>query len=108
MAIFDGFTESEFTHDGFTRQVFRAGSGPAVIVIHEAPGLHPGVVEFARRVLECGFTVFMPSLFGKPGKEFGMAYSLRSIGRCLRHARVHCVRPRPHGTRHRLAPPARG
>jgi dienelactone hydrolase len=80
MAIFDGFTESEFTHDGFTRQVFRAGSGPAVIVIHESPGLHPGVVEFARRVLECGFTVFMPSLFGKPGKEFGMAYSLRSIG----------------------------
>ena len=79
--MFDGFTESEFAHDGFTHQVFQGGAGPAVIVIHEAPGLHPGVIEFARRVIDCGFTVFMPSLFGKPGKEFGMAYAMRSIGR---------------------------
>ncbi len=40
-----GLTESSFTHDGFTHRVFRTGSGPAVIVIHEAPGLHPGVVR---------------------------------------------------------------
>ena len=81
MPTFDRFTESEFSHDGFTHRVFRGGSGPAVIVIHEAPGLHPGVVELGRRVVDAGFTVFMPSLFGKPGKEFGMGYAIRSLSR---------------------------
>jgi dienelactone hydrolase len=81
MATFDGFSESEFTHDGFAHPVFRGGTGPAVIVIHEVPGLHPGVVEFGRRVIDQGFTVFMPSLFGKPGKEFGMPYAMQSIAR---------------------------
>ncbi|MGI8796579.1 MAG: dienelactone hydrolase family protein [Acidimicrobiia bacterium] len=76
-----GFEESEFTHDGFTHRVFRAGSGPAVIVIHEAPGLHPDVIEFGRHVVDAGLTVFMPSLFGTPGKEFSMRYALRSLGR---------------------------
>jgi len=38
-----GFTESTFTHDGYSRQVFAAGTGPAVIVIHEAPGITPEV-----------------------------------------------------------------
>lgn len=76
-----GFTESELSHDGLTHRVFRAGSGPAVIVIHEAPGLHPGVIEFGRHVVDAGFTVFMPSLFGTPGKEFSLGYALRSLGR---------------------------
>lgn len=80
-----GFEESEFTHDGFTHRVFRAGSGPAVIVIHEAPGLHPDVSEFGRHVVDAGFTVFMPSLFGTPGKEFSMGYALRSLGQAVRH-----------------------
>jgi dienelactone hydrolase len=71
------FTESTFTHDGTAHQVFRHGSGPAVIVVHEAPGLHPGVIDFGRRVVEAGFTVFMPSLFGTPGREIGVGYTAR-------------------------------
>src|SRR2546421_10872136 len=76
-----GFQASTFTHDGVSRQVFRAGTGPAVIVIHEVPGLHPEVIAFGRRVVDAGFTVYMPSLFGTPGKPFGWAYSMRSIAR---------------------------
>jgi hypothetical protein len=34
----DDFTERSFTHDGTTHLVFAAGTGPAVIVIHEMPG----------------------------------------------------------------------
>ncbi len=75
----DGFTATEFTHEGVTRTVYAAGTGPAVIVIHEVPGLHPGVVDFGRRVVERGFHVRMPSLFGKPGKPFGVAYAMRSM-----------------------------
>jgi dienelactone hydrolase len=74
-----GFTESTFTHDGVSRQVFRAGTGPAVIVIHEVPGLHPEVIAFGRRVVDAGFTVYMPSLFGTPGKEFGWGYTFRTM-----------------------------
>jgi dienelactone hydrolase len=75
----DGFAASTFTHDGVSRQVFRAGTGPAVIVIHEVPGLHPEAIAFGRRVVDAGFTVYMPSLFGTPGKEFGWGYTIRTL-----------------------------
>ncbi|RAK59520.1 dienelactone hydrolase family protein [Phenylobacterium hankyongense] len=58
----------EFTDGPYTRPVYRRGSGPAVIVIHEMPGLHPKVVRFADRLAAAGMTVFCPSLFGKPGR----------------------------------------
>jgi dienelactone hydrolase len=78
------FAETTFTHDGVSRQLFRAGTGPAVIVIHEVPGMHPEVIAFGRRVVDAGFTVYMPSLFGTPGKEFGWGYTIRSMSRaCL-------------------------
>jgi len=60
----------------WTRPVFRRGSGPAVIVIHEMPGLHPLVIRFADRVAAAGMTVFCPSLFGQPGREVTPGYSL--------------------------------
>ena len=48
----DGFERFAFTDDGTTRDVYRAGSGPAVIVIHEIPGLHPEVIAFGQRVVD--------------------------------------------------------
>jgi len=52
-----------------------------VIVIHEIPGLHPGVVAFGRRLIAAGMTVYMPSLFGDPGREVSGGYTLASIAR---------------------------
>jgi len=60
------FKSFDFTHDRRTYEVFRAGSGPAVLVLHEIPGLHPGVIDFARRLIAAGYTVYLPSLFGRP------------------------------------------
>jgi dienelactone hydrolase len=77
--VFDGFTKSEFSADGRTHDVYSAGTGPAVIVMHEVPGLHPGVVDFARRVIDRGFHVRMPSLFGTPGKPVSAGYVVRSL-----------------------------
>jgi dienelactone hydrolase len=77
--VFEGFTKTEFTADGRTREVYSAGNGPAVIVIHEVPGLHPGVVDFARRVVDRGFHVRLPSLFGTPGKPVSVGYAVRSM-----------------------------
>ena len=60
------FEAYDFTHDQRTYEVFRGGSGPAVLVLHEIPGLHPGVIDFARRLISAGYTVYLPSLFGRP------------------------------------------
>jgi dienelactone hydrolase len=66
-----GFDVTTCTHEGRTYEVYRAGSGPAVIVIHEMPGLHPGVTAFGQRLVDAGYRVYMPSLFGRPGAPFG-------------------------------------
>jgi dienelactone hydrolase len=78
------FTTSTFTHDGLSRTMFSAGTGPAVIVIEEMPGITPEVADFARRVVDRGYSVHMPSLFGTPGKPMGVAYTIRSlVGGCV-------------------------
>lgn len=74
-AALAGFTESSFSHAGIRHQVFRAGSGPAVVLIHEIPGLHRGVVDLARRLVARGFTVYLPSLFGRNGTEPGEGFA---------------------------------
>jgi dienelactone hydrolase len=70
----------------WTRAVWRRGTGPAVIVIHEMPGLHPLVIRFADRVAAAGMTVFLPNLFGEPGRPLTGGYAMRSmlIGICIR------------------------
>jgi dienelactone hydrolase len=75
----DEFTERTFTHGGTTHRVFCAGSGPAVIVIHEMPGITPPVADFARRVRDAGFSVRMPSLFGEPGRAMSTGYVMKSL-----------------------------
>jgi dienelactone hydrolase len=67
----------------WTRPVWRRGSGPAVVVIHEMPGLHPLVIRFADRVAAAGMTVFCPSLFGDPGREVTPGYSLATALKTL-------------------------
>jgi dienelactone hydrolase len=70
------YTSFDFNDGRWTRQVFRRGSGPGVIIIHEIPGLHPLVVRFADHVAAAGMTVYLPSLFGTPGKPVGIGYAL--------------------------------
>lgn len=75
--VLSGYTRFEFTdpEGRWTRPVFRRGSGPAVIIVHEIPGLHPLVLRFADRVAAAGMTVFCPSLFGEPGKPVSFGYT---------------------------------
>jgi dienelactone hydrolase len=73
------FEVRSFSHGGRILPVFQAGSGPAVIVVHELPGLHPGVVEFGRRLMTAGYTVYLPSLFGRPGQPPTAGATVRSV-----------------------------
>jgi dienelactone hydrolase len=52
---------------GITKTIYVSGDGPAVIVMHEMPGISPHVARFARWVRDAGFAVYMPSLFGEDG-----------------------------------------
>ena len=67
----------------WTRPVWRRGNGPAVIVIHEMPGLHPLVIRFADRVAAAGMTVFCPSLFGDPGRPASVPYALGTMAKAI-------------------------
>jgi dienelactone hydrolase len=78
-----GYTLAEFTDGPWTRKVYRKGQGPAVIVIHEMPNLHPLVIRFADVVAASGMTVFLPSLFGEPGRTPTRAYTAGQILQAL-------------------------
>lgn len=73
----EDFTHRAITLNGITKAVHVAGTGPAVIVMTEMPGISPHVARFSRWVRDAGFTVYMPSLFGRdgavPGAEEGKA-----------------------------------
>ena len=79
--LLDGWQRSEFTADGRTREVFRGGHGPGVIVIHEIPGITPKIVAFANDVVAAGFTVAMPSLVGRPGRPVSLLYGTSSMAK---------------------------
>ncbi|HEX3333220.1 MAG TPA: dienelactone hydrolase family protein [Acidimicrobiales bacterium] len=79
-AALAGFEKESFEADGKRRDVYRIGSGPAVIVISEIPGITPLVAQFGRRVAAAGCTAVLPVLFGEPGRPPSMPYALQSLG----------------------------
>ncbi|MEU8526915.1 MULTISPECIES: dienelactone hydrolase family protein [Streptomyces] len=52
---------------GVVKTVHVAGSGPAVVLMPEMPGISPDVLRLARWIRDAGFTVHVPSLFGTDG-----------------------------------------
>ena len=62
-----GWTREPFTAAGFTHDVYYKGSGPGVVLIPEMPGVHRGVLALGNYLVDNGFTVAIPSLYGTPG-----------------------------------------
>lgn len=77
----DGWVSGSFTAASITHETYRRGTGPAVIVIHEIPGITPAVQAFAERVVERGFTVVMPLLVGTANKAPSTAYMATSMAK---------------------------
>ena len=63
----EDFQARTITLGELPKRVLVAGTGPAVIVMTEMPGISPHVARFARWVRDAGFTVYLPSLFGRDG-----------------------------------------
>ncbi|MDN5717828.1 MAG: dienelactone hydrolase family protein, partial [Janibacter sp.] len=67
--LHEDFIRESFHHDDTEHSILRAGTGPAVIVIAEFPGITPEVLRFARQVRDVGCTVVLPELFGRTGRD---------------------------------------
>ena len=77
--VLTGWTKSSFSSASLTRDMYRKGTGPVVIVVHEIPGITPAVERFANDVVDAGFTVVMPDLVGTPGQEVSGKYLASSM-----------------------------
>jgi dienelactone hydrolase len=73
--------KSTFTSATNTRDTYRKGTGPVVIVVHEIPGITPAVERFADDVVAAGFTVVMPDLVGTAGQEVSGKYIASSMAK---------------------------
>lgn len=78
----EDFLPREISFNEISKLVYVMGNGPAVIVMPEMPGISPQIARFCRWVRDAGFTVYLPSLFGKDGEvptaEDGLAVLKRA------------------------------
>ncbi len=63
------FARDSFEFESTVHEVYRKGSGPAVIVITEMPGISPMVLGFADRIVDRGCSVVLPDLYGTAGRD---------------------------------------
>ncbi|MET3960158.1 dienelactone hydrolase [Marmoricola sp. OAE513] len=92
------WTLADHTEGDLTFPTYRKGTGPGVIVIHEIPGPTPKVIAFGQEVVDAGFTVVMPHLFGRaeePMTGISVARTLANV--CVRaefnKLRAHSTAP---------------
>jgi len=81
MTTLEAWNRSTFVQGGIAHDTYRRGAGPGVVVIHEMPGITPEVIAFADEVVERGFTVVLPDLFGEAGRPISTGYTLRTLVR---------------------------
>jgi dienelactone hydrolase len=65
---------ASFTGAGITHDLYEKGAGPGVVLVPEIPGISPEVLGLGDHLVEQGFTVSIPSLFGTPGRPVSGRY----------------------------------
>lgn len=81
MPLLDSWQQGSHTAGGRTYPTYRKGTGPGVVVIHEVPGLTPEVIAFAEEVVDRGFTVVLPQLFGEAGAPMTAASATKVLAK---------------------------
>ena len=76
-----GWTASPFSAEGITHDVYRKGDGPGVVLIPEIPGITPQVLALGNHLVDNGFSVACPSLFGQPGRPLSVGYLVPTVAR---------------------------
>src|SRR5215217_854820 len=79
--VLAGWVATPFSAAGATHDVYRKGTGPGVVLLPEAPGMTPEVLGLAEHLVDRGFTVAAPSLFGTPGRPISVGYAAGTMAR---------------------------
>ncbi|PSN19588.1 dienelactone hydrolase [filamentous cyanobacterium CCP5] len=89
------FRSFDFACDGFpARRVFYKGCGPAVVLMHELPGLIPECTDLARQIAAAGFTVYVPLLFGEPDASLSVAKTIGFVAQLCISQEFYCFAKR--------------
>lgn len=75
-------------HGSITHDVYRVGEGPAVVLMHELPGMTTGCLRAAKRIVDSGFRVYLPLFFLHPGTRddaLSVIEAALSPTLCIRH-----------------------
>lgn len=89
-SLINNFEQFHFTYKVANKQIshpvyWREGRapngeiGPAVLILHEQPGMTERCLQLAQRISDEGFTVYLPLLFGKPGTSSSLASILMRL-----------------------------
>jgi dienelactone hydrolase len=77
------FDHFDFSNNSLSHTVYTRGSGRAVILCHELPGMTQQCIDFAEELVVYGFRVYLPLFYGKPGDNEALSLSLRLF--CLKN-----------------------
>lgn len=67
-----------FQHAGTSHPVYVGGEGPPILLMHELPGLLHECRQLADKLVNVGFQVYMPLMFG----EFDTPFSRQNGPQC--------------------------
>lgn len=88
------YTKISFTARGIVRDVYIAGDGPDVIVLHEITGATRAFFDFTDCLAAQGFRVHCPVLFGTPFDDPGIfRQALYRVAACGDFSEIDCWRP---------------
>jgi dienelactone hydrolase len=91
MIEIEGFSLESVDLLGETRAVYKLGSGRAVVVLSEIPGITPETIRFARRLADASFAVYVPQLFGEPMRPMSPGYAAQSVARVCIRREIHVL-----------------
>ncbi|MGK7917478.1 MAG: dienelactone hydrolase family protein [Prochloraceae cyanobacterium] len=80
-----------FRYQNMEHIVYHKGSGAAVLLMHELPGMIPECVHLAERIVERGYTVYLPLFFGQPNKPFSLLTILRYAAHICISREFNCL-----------------
>lgn len=91
MIEIDGYSLESVELLGEKRAFYKRGAGRAVVILSEIPGITPEMIRFADRVVDAGFTVYVPQLFGEPMRPMSPGYAAKSIARVCIRREIHVL-----------------
>jgi hypothetical protein len=79
--VLEGFDTFAFSHEDTGREGYRRGNAAGIRITHEIPAVKRPAAELAPRIADREFAVYLPHLFGGPGRALSLPRP--GVGRAL-------------------------